>query len=371
MDTEEDVEPFALLSNKVGSIKSWLDSNKKRGLPPYEWVIPNVLPAGVGLLQAGGGVGKTFVSLSFAIHAAIGRSFQGVKSKPIKTLVILGEDTEKDLLYRMTAVTETLNYPYDNLDENIDFSIMPACKLLKQNGKTWGLTNSAKALVELVKQLKFQFVIIDNLYALSGADPNESTAMSELLDLLFLLDKTMLETINNQKTCVLMVHHFNKTQASKFVQQGAERGSGSGVIGNRARFVLNADRVLKKERELLELNDDGRDYVSVKLVKSNRHGTGVKHVFKGTHVEKYNAFCYVWNKTVYREDEEENELDKKEVLRKLKGLGLNKPLAISTLAKKLNDLGIGTRKDIELSLEELIADGSINKNQQGKVLVNN
>jgi len=371
---EEDVGELSpleksMLSLKEGDIDTWLNQLKTNGLPPYEWIVHGVLPAGVGLLQAATSVGKTFIALSLAVQAAIGIDYTGKPTRPLNTLMIISEDNEQDLAYRLTAITETLPPP-QKFDGKLDFIVMPRCKLLEpNNNRGWKSTSSASELINIVKKCKIEFVVIDNLFALSGADPNDATAMSQLFDFLFLLDETLSEVNQHNRVGVLLVHHFKKGQTSKFAEKGIDQGSGSGTIHGRSRFVFNLDRVgTKVQCEELGITDSD-DYVALKLVKSNRHKTGTTHVFKGAYVQQYDAFCYVWKKTVHGKKESgKEELTEEILIEKLRELGIDKPNAVSTLARKLNAAHAGSRAEIVDLLEEMIEKGILSKNAEGQIL---
>jgi len=370
---EEDVGELSpleksMLSLKEGDIDTWLNQLKTNGLPPYEWIVHGVLPAGVGLLQAATSVGKTFIALSLAVQAAIGIDYTGKPTRPLNTLMIISEDNEQDLAYRLTAITETLPPP-QKFDGKLDFIVMPRCKLLEPNNRGWKSTSSASELINIVKKCKIEFVVIDNLFALSGADPNDATAMSQLFDFLFLLDETLSEVNQHNRVGVLLVHHFKKGQTSKFAEKGIDQGSGSGTIHGRSRFVFNLDRVgTKVQCEELGITDSD-DYVALKLVKSNRHKTGTTHVFKGAYVQQYDAFCYVWKKTVHGKKESgKEELTEEILIEKLRELGIDKPNAVSTLARKLNAAKVGTQSEITDLLKQMLEKGILIQNTEGQIL---
>jgi len=370
---EEDVGELSpleksMLSLKEGDIDTWLNQLKTNGLPPYEWIVHGVLPAGVGLLQAATSVGKTFIALSLAVQAAIGIDYTGKPTHPLNTLMIISEDNEQDLAYRLTAITETLPPP-QKFDGKLDFIVMPRCKLLEPNNRGWKSTSSASELINIVKKCKIEFVVIDNLFALSGADPNDATAMSQLFDFLFLLDETLSEVNQHNRVGVLLVHHFKKGQTSKFAEKGIDQGSGSGTIHGRSRFVFNLDRVgTKVQCEELGITDSD-DYVALKLVKSNRHKTGTTHVFKGAYVQQYDAFCYVWKKTVHGKKESgKEELTEEILIEKLSELSINKPNTVSTLARKLNAAKVGTQSEITDLLKQMLEKGILIQNTEGQIL---
>ena len=370
---EEDEKDLSEIEESVDwEVLHRLELAKKNGLPKHQWIIPNVVPAGIGIVQAATNVGKTFISLSLAIHAAIGREFSGKPFKPLKTLVILGEDGDTSLLYRLAAITESFQFQYPAISECKNFvpAIKPKWELLELDGRKWKITDAANKLLEFIERHKFEFIVIDNLFSLGGADPNDAPAMRVLFKYLISLEEALKEANGHGCVGVLLVHHFKKGQTSKFAEKGIEQGSGSSVIGNAPRFAFNLERVdTKKAKDELGITEEGK-YVSLKLVKASDHPISATHVFKGTYVQEYNAFCYAFKKTVRIEhgEKETEELTEEMLIAKLRELRINKPNAISTLAKKLNEAKVGSRAEITDLLEEMLEKGILTKNAEGQIL---
>jgi hypothetical protein len=194
--------------------------------------------------------------------------------------------------------------------------------------------------------------------------------MRVLFKYLIALEEALKEANGHECVGVLLVHHFKKGQTSKFAEKGIEQGSGSSVIGNAPRFAFNLERVdNKKAKDELGITEEGK-YVSLKLVKASDHPISATHAFKGTYVQEYNAFCYAFKKTVRIEhgEKETEELTEEIMIAKLRELNITKPLAQSTLARKLNEAKGGGRAEIDCLLEEMLEKGILNKNAEGKIL---
>ena len=370
---EEDEEDLSEVEESYDwEVLHRLELEKKNGLPKHQWIIPNVVPAGIGIIQAATNVGKTFISLSLAIHAAIGREFSGKPFKPLKTLIILGEDGKTSLSYRLAAITESFQFSYPAISECKNFvpAIKPKWELLELDGRKWKITDAANKLLKSVKRHQFEFIVIDNLFSLGGADPNDATAMRVLFKYLIALEEALKEANGNDCVGVLLVHHFKKGQTSKFAEKGIEQGSGSSVIGNAPRFAFNLERVDNaKAKDELGIAEAGK-YVSLKLVKASDHPISTTHVFKGTRVPEYNAYCYAFKKSAHidYDEKESEELTEEIMIAKLRELGINKPYAQSTLVRKLNAAKVGTQSEIEDLLEEMLEKGILTKNFEGKIL---
>ena len=370
---EEDEEDLSEVEESYDwEVLHRLELEKKNGLPKHQWIIPNVVPAGIGIIQAATNVGKTFISLSLAIHAAIGREFSGKPFKPLKTLIILGEDGKTSLSYRLAAITESFQFSYPAISECKNFvpAIKPKWELLELDGRKWKITDAANKLLKSVKRHQFEFIVIDNLFSLGGADPNDASAMRVLFKYLISLEEALKEANGHGCVGVLLVHHFKKGQTSKFAEKGIEQGSGSSVIGNAPRFAFNLERVdTKKAKDELGITEEGK-YVSLKLVKASDHPISTTHVFKGTYVQEYNAFCYAFKKTVRIEhgEKETEELTEEIIIAKLRELGIAKPYALSTLVRKLNEAKVGTQSEITDLLEEMLEKGILTKNAEGQIL---
>ena len=370
---EEDEEDLSEVEESFDwEVLHRLELEKKNGLPKHQWIISHVVPAGIGIVQAATNVGKTFISLSLAIHAAIGREFSGKPFKPLKTLIILGEDGKTSLSYRLAAITESFQFAYPAISDCRNFvpAIKPKWELLELDGRKWKITDAANKLLKSVKRHQFEFIVIDNLFSLGGADPNDAPAMRVLFKYLIALEEALKEANGHECVGVLLVHHFKKGQTSKFAEKGIEQGSGSSVIGNAPRFAFNLERVdNKKAKDELGITEAGK-YVSLKLVKASDHPISATHVFKGTYVQEYNAFCYAFKKTVRIEhgEKETEELTEEILIAKLRELNITKPNAQSTLVRKLNAAKAGTQAEITDLLDEMLEKGILTKNAEGQIL---
>lgn len=159
---------------------------------PPKWLIKNTIPeVGLSAVYGPPGVGKTFVTLSMALHVAAGFAWFGyrVKQKPVVYLALEGA-----LNNRLTAWSKSGGEIPANFR-----AIQGQGFCFKEDSDLDGLIKAVQAFAP-----KGGFIVVDTLArASAGADENSARDMGEIVQA---ADRLYRET----NSCVLLVHHSGK-----------------------------------------------------------------------------------------------------------------------------------------------------------------
>lgn len=228
-------------------------------LPPLDFVLPGLLPGGLGLLVAPGGTGKSFLALDIAISLSIGRAIaDGLfpASTSRRVVYLAGEESDRLLAERLRNTIDLADRSLLNPSNLI---------LLPMTGEDCRLVSQGKP-TELLSELKerahgSRLIIVDPIRRFHDGDENDSSAMTQLVVVLESLAK-------HTGAAVLAVHHANRASASDAGSQHASRGSSALVDG--ARWQLNLSLMDEKTATTYGLTDAERlSYIAVDIAKSN------------------------------------------------------------------------------------------------------
>jgi putative DNA primase/helicase len=213
----EGVDPQELLSSAVeigGGLRRHIRSAKAISaldLPPKEYLIEPWLPkAGLAMIWAARGVGKTWFALELALCLAEGDDFLAYSvRRPEIVLYIDGEMPLVDTKDRLNQLRATQ-------PDNLHFL---SSELLYVNDTPLNINDEADQRRILVaveemsrEEIRPSLIVLDNLSSLaSGLDENDNSALDRILK--FLLQ------LRHAGITFLLVHHANKTGD----QRGASR----------------------------------------------------------------------------------------------------------------------------------------------------
>lgn len=179
-----DVEPLA----------GWLSVTKLAALAPSSYVVKYVIPSpGVVLLHGDGGVGKSFVLLDVALHAALGREWCGYRVRRRRVGMIWSESPS--LAYRRRDAW-LLRHGVE-LDELRDRVLIYPGRLNLTGSRT-----PLEALVEWVQRAGIDVVTIDTLRRNMTGDENSARDVSQAM---WLADELVQAGVT-----VVLTHHDNK-----------------------------------------------------------------------------------------------------------------------------------------------------------------
>lgn len=228
-------------------------------LPPLDFVLPGLLPGGLGLLVASGGTGKSFLALDIAISLSTGCAVaDGLfpASAPGRVVYLAGEESDRLLAERLRG---TLDLASRNKLDPKNLILLPLagedCRLVSQGAPT-----------DLLSELKeraqgSRLIIVDPIRRFHDGDENDSSAMTRLV--------VVLETLaKHTGAAVLALHHTNRASASDGGSQHASRGSTALVDG--ARWQLNLSLMDEKTAAVHSFTETERlSHIAADISKCN------------------------------------------------------------------------------------------------------
>lgn len=238
------------------------DTVKKRPAP-MQYVFHHesgsgLVPKGiVGVLTASGGTGKTFFLIHLAVAASSGGTFGPIVSqKPVKTLLICGEDPQDELVRRAWDVTKGV-FPKDLFALSTYGELGPLMRLdggcpVYADAYRW-----LEATIALYPGL--ELLIFDPMSRFFGLDENNNDHATQWVKSLERLSKKFGLTI-------LFAHHVGKDNADKMSQK-MSRGASAFVDG--CRWQGGLVQLDKKTADYMGVVDDIREYILFDVPKMN------------------------------------------------------------------------------------------------------
>lgn len=293
-------------------------------LPPIQYIVPGLIPTGLGLLVADPKTGKSWMALDLVLSVASGRSFLGYSVNQSGTLYLALEDSKTRIKSRQKMVLNG-----DLVPENAFFSIH-APRLDE------GLCDWLESF--LSENEGVRLIVIDTLAIVK---PQAKTA-ANVYDAEYRLLNELKAFADSHSVCVLLVHHTNKG----FRNDKFGRISGSNAIMGSSDFAI----VLTKDNgngEQVTFSLTGRDVEAQELMLAfdtathrwRRQGT-VAEVIERRQIEEYdrNPIVITLREILHQGDGEWTGSSKQ--LNELIGHYSGEPLNMSSqgLAKSILDL---------------------------------
>lgn len=216
-----------------------------------------LIPRGVlGALTATGGTGKTFWLLSLAMAGATGGNFGPINApRALKTLVIVGEDTQDELDRRLWDIGKG-QFP----------DLMHAASVYGEVGPLMRLEGASPVLADtwywldetIAKHKGLELLILDPKSRFYGLDENNSEHATQWVQCLEQLSK-------KHDITILFSHHTSKDTAGT-ISQNMSRGSSAIVDGCRWQGgLVRMDDATASRWGI----DNARDYILFDAPKSN------------------------------------------------------------------------------------------------------
>lgn len=233
--------------------------------PKAKWILEGLIAEGVvGIMNAQGGVGKSYLAVLIAILVAGGKSTAPFKVNTArKVLVINVEDSEEDIQRRLHAI----NQVYELTPEEKEL-VKRNLLILPGRGKIGPLmsldaanpvrSKHATWLLSSLRNTNPGLVILDTKSRLFGLDENNNSHAAAWLSIFE-------EYIVEKPGCSFLILHHNNKMGSESTEQGGSRGA-SALIDN-CRFNLVLKPMTQKEAEKYDV--DPRDYFSLHNAKNN------------------------------------------------------------------------------------------------------
>lgn len=186
----------------------------KHPIPLAEELIEGVLRRGHKMLITGASkTGKSFLMIELAVALAEGETWLKFKCKRGKVLYINLEIDEASSLNRVANVYEKMSPP-EKYAENLF--------VWNLRGKAETLDKLTPKLVERVRDMDFDAILIDPIYKVLTGDENSAADMGKFCNE---FDKIATQT----GASVIYCHHHAKGGQGN--RKAIDRGSGSGVFG--------------------------------------------------------------------------------------------------------------------------------------------
>ena len=204
-----------------------------------------VLPLGkVGMLAAGGGVGKTMALVQLALAVATGRPWLDTFSTPNpgRVLLALAEEDAEEVqrrVYNAARVMRLTDEQRRDAVANIVVSPLAGCSVALVAGEGGHVeeTDTLRALrARLAKDAEWRLIILDPLSRWAGADTEKDNAAATRF--VEAVETLALQSPGNPT--VLLAHHTAKaTRGNEANDAGAARGASALTDG--VRWVANLD----------------------------------------------------------------------------------------------------------------------------------
>lgn len=231
----EIAEPLDLNLARVGAL---LDSPP----PKREWIVHNIIACGVvGILAAGGGVGKSILKLMLAVSACTGLPWLGIPVVRSGSVLMFSAEDDKDEIHRrLHAVMAHYRTEHPAQSSEIDCLVRQHLHVFDRVGADNRLTEkhdgniSRTSLVDSIiataKQLpELRLVVLDPLSRFDGGDPNDNSDGTRLIEAAEHIRKST-------GAAVLLSHHVAKTSLQN-PESGQEAVRGASGLVDGARWV--------------------------------------------------------------------------------------------------------------------------------------
>lgn len=145
-------------------------------IPPRQWLVRSWAPWGVVTgLYGEGGLGKTLLAQQLQTAGALGRSWIGLDTTPVRSLAMYCEDSADELWRRQAEIDTYYGCDFRDLDDAVWMPRLGEENLLIRFGSkgVGELTPLHKLLIEAAKDHKAQLVIVDTVADTFGGNEND------------------------------------------------------------------------------------------------------------------------------------------------------------------------------------------------------
>jgi RecA-family ATPase len=238
----------------------------QKDLPKRSWVIPGFLMRRVVTIIAGhGGAGKSILTLTIALMAALGQKFAsyGPPAEPLNVLIVNAEDSIDEMDLRLEAALTAFEGPPAELRKLAGPRLHTVKRanyyLVAREGERIIETKFCQTLSRYIEAHEIGLLIFDPaISAHSGLDENHSEMQT-------LIDKFRCIAVDCDIP-VALVHHYRKSG----IAGDANSARGSSTMIDASRNVITVDSMSEKEASAMLSDPEERTrYFSVSHGKSN------------------------------------------------------------------------------------------------------
>lgn len=271
-DNGQSVKPTPFADPSSVGVGEMLDNAPEEN----RWLLNELMPLGVvGMLAAGGGTGKSYLTLQLAISVVTGRPFLGIDvDEPGGCLMIAAEDERPVIHRRLWRIVNHMQADGELNNDDVELIRERLCvvssvgwdnRLTQEYDRQIIRTSKGERITELVNQLPtINMVILDPVSRFRGGDENDNEHATRFIEA---AEKLRSDT----GATVLMPHHVAKT----CLASGAESLSMEGLRGASAlvdgvRWAAAMATMRKDEAENYGLDpEEAGNYVRLDAVKNN------------------------------------------------------------------------------------------------------
>lgn len=244
--------------------------------PDRKWLLDQLLPLGVvALLAAGGGTGKSLLSLQLAISIATGRPFLGLDVGETGAVLVVAAEDERDELHRRLWCIVQAMRDHDEFTAADDRRLRERLFIVPRVGENNLLTDvigNTVSRTEMADRIRLtaeqipdlKLIVLDPVSRFRGGNENANDAATRFIE--------VAETLRAETgATVLMPHHMSKDG----LRAGAERLSaenlrGASALLDGARWAMAMATLPRDLAEKYGVNsDDASRYVRLDAVKNN------------------------------------------------------------------------------------------------------
>ncbi|MBF0461262.1 MAG: AAA family ATPase [Magnetococcales bacterium] len=203
-------------------------------------VVARWVPEGeVTLFSGHGGSGKSYVSLSLAVHVALGLPFGQLRTTQTRVLFFSAEDGQRIIQHRLARLCQTMGIDQTRLDGwlfPMDASNADTALHREQRTAPGGQHKTTTAMLDtlgkLVKKLDVGLVVIDNASDTYDGDEIRRATVRSFV-------RSLRSQLAYPGRAVLLLSHVNKLSAASGKNGGTEAYSGSTAWHNSVRSRLS------------------------------------------------------------------------------------------------------------------------------------
>ena len=176
-----------------------------------------IVEGSINALTSDSGKGKSLLMLKMIESIATGEKFLGeFITKKTKTLIVDLEMSKNDIIQRTKSIIgkET---------EGIDFHFAQTFNIFDDNDFKW--------LKDTVQANAYKLVVLDTYSMMAPSKSENDNAEANIVN------KRLLELINNFGVTILFLHHHRKLQKGEILSQSTSRGA-TDIIGKTASHLL-------------------------------------------------------------------------------------------------------------------------------------
>ena len=197
-----------------------------------DWRVERIIETGTsGFIQAPPGSAKSFLAAQLAVSLASGERFFGMKVKQSRVALVSREDHSGTTASRIRRIEIGMGIDpgWTHVGDNLWVSTRAQVKHLMLDNP-----HDLATLIKNLQRQKTEFLILDVLAVLHGADENDNTEMRSVLK--------RVETIRDEVGCdVCIIHHSKKNPEGGARLKDLGRGASS--IGGFAEFIIGLEDV--------------------------------------------------------------------------------------------------------------------------------